>query len=102
MPGEFKYRGKIWLASGCAGFLALSYLAFFGMTITNIAKYQAAEKQISSVTADLSQMEFSYLSKEAEINTTLAAARGFVEPTNIVIAHSSLRETAFVSKGDIK
>ncbi len=98
MPGEYKYKGKIWGAASFAGVLALCYLALFGMTISNIAAFQSTEKKISSLTADLSQMEFSYLSKEAEINASLAASKGFVEPKNIVIAHSGTSQTAFAGK----
>lgn len=97
MPGEYKYKKKIWGAAICASTLTFSYLAFFGMTIKNIAEYQNTEKEISSITAELSQMEFAYLSKEAEINPTLAQSMGFVEPTNIVIAHFASTETAFAS-----
>lgn len=89
MPKEFKYEPKIRALSAFLGALVLSYIAFVGLTLWHTLERQKAEAQISSLTADLSEMEFSYLSKEAKINPELAQSLGFVEPQNIVIARKS-------------
>jgi hypothetical protein len=102
MPGEYKYKKKICCLGSVSGLLVLSYLAFFGMTIWNTLNYQRSEKQISAITADLSRMEFVYLSKQAEINPTLAASLGFIEPSNIVIARQSLASVAVLSREGVK
>ena len=89
MPGEYKYKKKICAALACLGILGVAYLGIFAMTISNISNYQRSEKGINILTADISRMEFTYLSKEAEIGPTYVASLGFVEPTNIIIARQS-------------
>jgi hypothetical protein len=99
MPGEYKYKRKIWTAIGCLGTFGAVYILLFGMTIKNISDYQTSERRISSLTADISKIEFEFLSKEAEINANYAAELGFVEPKTIVIARSvTTPSIALVSK----
>lgn len=102
MPGEHKYKNKIWTALACLGILGSAYIFFFIMTITNISKYQASEKIISSLTADISKMEFTFLAKEAEINPSLAAKLGFVEPESIVIAKKTTNQKTVALGGQVK
>ena len=101
MPKEFKLEKKIKGLAACLLFTTLLYFAVFGMTIKNISEYQGSEKQISALTADMSKMEFEYLSKESTINQELAAQKGFVEPTNIVIARESAQSIA-LARGEPK
>jgi hypothetical protein len=97
MPGEFKYKKKVIALASLSFTLTASYLALFGMTIINTYEYQKSEKAISATTAELSRIEFAYLSSEAKINANLASTLGFVEPKNIVIARGEfVSETAFL------
>lgn len=102
MPSTFKYQKKVWSLFALIGVLVASYVILVGMTMYNTLSAQRAERDISIVTADLSKMEFAYLSKQGEINMDLASSLGFVEPENVVVAKvATLNETAFVTKNKI-
>ncbi len=102
MPKEFIYEKRVWTLGGCVLAFIVLYFALFGMTIKNISRYQGMQKQIAAFTADISKMEFEYLKGESAINHELAVAKGFVEPTNIVIAKVDASAVAIVLKSDIK
>lgn len=101
IPSSFKYEKQVWSLAGALGALSVVYIALVGMTVHNTFLRQTDEKQISSLTAELSEMEFSYLSLKARINTDLAHSMGFVETDIVVIAKKDILTTAFVHKNNI-
>ena len=96
IPYPFKFEKQVWSLAGSIGLLLASYIVLVGMTVHNTFLRQTAEKQISSLTAELSEMEFSFLSIKAGINADLALSLGFVESDTVVIARKGISETAFV------
>ncbi len=101
MPKQFKLERQIWSLAGVFGVLVASYLILVGTTVYHTLERQRAEKQISKITSELSEMEFSYLELKAKINPELARSLGFVEVENVVIAKKNAGATAFVSKSKI-
>lgn len=102
MPGTFKYKSRVWSLFGAVGALLGLYLFLVGATVYNTVEAEKAEQGIKGMTAELSQMEFSYLSSQAKITMDLAIEKGFVEPTSVVIAKTNGTEsTAFVGKDKI-
>lgn len=98
MPSQFKYQKQIWTLTGVLGILMFTYLGLVGSTVYNTLERQRGEKQISKVTSDLSEMEFSYLALKAKINPELARSMGFVEADSVIVAKSGPNQTAFVNK----
>ena len=94
MPKEFKYEPKIHALLALTLLLGVSYVSFVALTLRHTLERQKIEEKVSALTADLSQMEFDFLSKESGINSELALSYGFVEPTNIIIARKSGSITA--------
>lgn len=94
MPSQFTYKNKVWALLGCTALLFSSYFFFVGSTMYNTLHRQRAEQAISALTAELSQMEFVYLAKEASITSDLASSMGFIEPESIIIARSTSEEVA--------
>ena len=101
MPTGFKYQKQVWSLAGTVGVLLASYMILVGMTIYNTLQTQRAEKQISSITADLNEMEFSYLAIKSKVNNDLAKSMGFVEPSTIIVAKREAPTTAFVREDKI-
>jgi hypothetical protein len=102
MPSTFKYQRRVWGLFALLGLLLTLYVALVGQTVYNTMEAQRANRAVSALTAELSQMEFSYLKAEAGINMDLASSMGFIEPASIVVAKvSAPGATAFVSKDKI-
>lgn len=101
MPKQFKLEKQIWSLVAVFGLLVGTYLILIGTTVYNTLERQRAEKQISKITSELSEMEFSYLNLKAKINPELARSLGFVEVESVVIAKRNVGATAFVPKSKI-
>ncbi len=102
MPSTFKYQKQVWVLFGVIGLLLGSYLLLMGQTVYNTLEAQRAEREISSMTAELSKMEFAYLRAETDINMDLASQMGFIEPESIVVAKTeSGGATAYLAKDKI-
>lgn len=97
IPSQFTYKNKVWTLLGCTAILFISYIFLVGSTMYNTLHRQRAEQAVSTLTAELSQMEFAYLAKEASITADLASSMGFIEPDSIVIARSVGDERAAVA-----
>ena len=102
MPSPFVYKKKVWTLATFACVLLCVYLFLIGSTIYNTYLRQRAEHDNSVMTAELSQLEFSYLAKEASITIDLASSMGFVEASNVLIAKTPKpATTAFVQSDNI-
>jgi hypothetical protein len=101
MPRQFKYQKQVWSLVAVFGVLICTYLILVGTTVYNTLERQRAEKQISKITGELSEMEFSYLNIKAKINPELARSLGFVEVENVVIAKTNNQATAYLPKSKI-
>ncbi len=98
MPTQFKYQKQIWTLSGVFGMLVFAYVGLVGSTVYNTLERQRGEKEISKITSELSEMEFSYLNIKAKINPELARSLGFVDADTVIVAKKSSNQTAFVNK----
>ncbi|MDB5204127.1 MAG: hypothetical protein JWP09_155 [Candidatus Taylorbacteria bacterium] len=98
MPTQFKYQKQIWALGGILGVLVFTYVGLVGSTVYNTLERQRGEKQISQVTGQLSEMEFSYLGLKSKVNPELARSRGFIDADNIIVAKKDSGVTAFVNK----
>jgi hypothetical protein len=78
-----------------------AYIVLIGTTFYNTLERQRAEKEISNLTGELSEMEFSYLNLKARVNPEMARTLGFVDVDNVVVAKASANVTAFVPKSKI-
>lgn len=101
MPTQFKYQKQIWALSGLLGVLVVAYLGLVGSTVYNTLERQQGEKQVSEMTSNLSEMEFSYLALKAKVNPELARSLGFVDAGNVTVAKRDSNLTAFVKKDQI-
>jgi ABC-type antimicrobial peptide transport system permease subunit len=101
MPKQFKLEKQIWSLVAIFGLLIGAYLVLVGTTVYNTLERQRAEKQISKITSELSEMEFSYLNLKAKINPELARSLGFVEVEDVIIAKKNSGPTAFIPKSKI-
>ena len=102
MPTQFKYQKQIWGLAGVLGILVFTYLGLVGNTVYNTLGRQQGEKEISKITSDLSEMEFSYLNLKAKINPELARSLGFVDADNVTVAKGTANGvTAYINKDNI-
>lgn len=101
MPNNFRYQKQIWGMSATISLLMCAYIVLIGTTFYNTLERQRAEKEISNLTGELSEMEFSYLNLKARVNPEMARTLGFVDVDNVVVAKASANVTAFVSKSKI-
>ncbi len=98
MPSQFKYQKQICVLTGVLGVLVLAYIGLVGSTVYNTLERQQGERQISSLTSELSEMEFSYLNLKAKINPELARSLGFVDADGVLVAKTGPSLTAFVDR----
>ena len=98
MPSQFKYQKQIWTLGGVFGLLVFAYMGLVGSTVYNTLQRQQGEKQISQITGQLSEMEFSYLALKAKVNPELARSMGFVDAETVIVAKRDSNLTAFVNK----
>jgi hypothetical protein len=97
MPTQFRYQRQIIGLGSCLAVLVFTYLGLVGNTVYNTLERQRGEKEISNITSELSEMEFSYLTLKAKINPELARALGFVDADEVIVAKKA-GVTAYVSK----
>lgn len=101
MPSQFKHQKHIWTLGGVFGVLVFTYIGLVGSTVYNTLERQKGERQISKLTSELGEMEFSYLNLKAQVNPELARSLGFIDANNIIVAKKDANHTAFVNKDRI-
>lgn len=100
LPSQFKYQKQVVVLTSSICVMAFAYIFLVGVTVSNAFEKQQAENEIRTITAKLSETEFSYLEKRATINASLARGMGFVEPEKVLIARvdASSNQTAFLKQ----
>lgn len=64
----------------------LFYIYFLNNTIVQVVERKTAEKNISTITMQISQLESEYLSLSSAVTPVLASSLGFVEPKVAIFA----------------
>ena len=76
----------------------LLYGIFLLEAVSSTAKRASAEREIKTITAELSSMQARYLAVTREVSPERAAALGFVKPTEVTTVYASSRPLTFSSK----
>ena len=64
----------------------LLYAYFLNATIVHIVERKAIEKDITTITTHISELEFSYMTMSTDITLSYALEMGFIEPKQTVFA----------------
>ncbi len=89
LPSQYKHKKTVLtLFFGCLS-MGLCYMTLVGMTVSNVMNRQNDERQITSITADISKVEFSFLNQKSSINSSYAHNLGFVDVETSGVAKQS-------------
>lgn len=89
VPSEYKYEKPFWILSCACLLLALLYVGLVGKTVENTLQRQNAESAISSISAKVNELDFTYLNLKSSINAETAKSLGFVDASKTLVAKKS-------------
>lgn len=83
-------RKIFWGLFSCLLFFVISYAYLVNQTILNIVERENVEESIITLSSDISEMEFEYISLKNDINLAYAHSIGFVDVVNVKFASRRL------------
>lgn len=89
IPSNYIHQKKIWGFGGLIAGLLSVYVLLVGFTVWNTLIRQRSEKQVTSIQANISELEFSYVNLKSSINVEMATELGFVSSPEFTIAKGS-------------
>jgi|SRR3989344_806997 len=96
------FNPRLHRASALMAFLVVCSLLLYGIflleAVGSTAKRASAEREIRTITAELSTMQARYLAYTKEISPERAEALGFVTPTEVSTVYASSRPLTFSSQ----
>lgn len=88
-----------WTLIGIIVLSAVFYVALVTKTVNNVVERRAMESKVATMSVNLSELEFEYISLKNNINLELAQEKGFVEVKTPYFASKKSSKSLSVNLG---